>query len=225
MAIERYIRERFIMTHKDFQWDSKCSKEAFIKFIAPDLSKKYKIKSIRAAESSGDEMFELMDMQSGIDYFVIDCRNSGKVQTIANRVRWFDTWKEARQYNEITIRFSRPSGRETEWHKILRAVKTGETYPTYYCNAYLWVKKGSDDIEIARICTAKTKQLYELCEIDLARENPLMVTKEKYNGDGTSFFGVNMDMYDLAKKGLLYEKNEVQKNLEIWIKKNNVMKV
>ena len=83
MAIERYIRERFIMTHKDFQWDSKCSKEAFIKFIAPDLSKKYKIKSIRAAESSGDEMFELMDMQSGIDYFVIDCRNSGKVQTIA----------------------------------------------------------------------------------------------------------------------------------------------
>ena len=202
------------MAHKNFGWDSKCSREAFAAFIAPYLKREHGLESIVAAENSGNNMFELMDMQSGIDYFVVDCKGSGTVQTIASRVRWFDTWKEARQYNEITIRLSRPSGVITEWPKILRAVTIGDGYPTYYCNAYLWGKEGSMDIEIARVCTARTKQLYEHTAIDLAREHPLMVTKEKENSDGTTFFGVNMDMYAQAKAGTLYEPNEAQKRLK-----------
>lgn len=208
------------MSHKDFSWDSKCSREAFAAFIAPYLREKHGLESIRAAENSGDRMFELMDMQSGIDYFVVNCRGSGIVQTIASRVRWFDTWELARQYNEITIRLSRPSGNETEWPKILRAVTIGDGYPTYYCNAYLLGVKGSMDIEIARVCTARTKQLYELSAIDLARANPMMVTEEKENSDGTTFFGVNMDMYAQAKEGTLYEPNEVAKRLKELYKKH-----
>lgn len=206
------------MTYKETKRDLKCSKIEFMRTVVPELHKMYNIKSIVPAEDSGIELFELMDMQSGIDYFVIDCNNSGKVQTIASRIRWFDTWKEARQYNEITIRLSRPSGTETEWPKILRAVTEGETYPNYYCNVYLWGKKGSEDVIIARICTAITKQLYELAAIDIARPHPMMVTQEKWNGDGTTFFGVNMDMYELAKKGTLYELNECQRNMALWRK-------
>lgn len=204
------------MTHKDFRWDSKCSREAFAAFVAPYLKKEHGLESIEAAENSGKPLFELMDMQSGIDYFVVNCKGSGKVQTIASRVRWFDTWELARYYNEITIRLSRPSGNETEWPKISKAVAIGDGYPTYYCNAYFWGKKGSMDLVLARVCTARTKQLYELSAIDLARPEPLMVTKEKENSDGTTFFGVNMDMYALAKEGILYEDNQVQKNLANW---------
>ena len=204
------------MTHKDFQWDSKCSREAFAAFIAPHLKKKHGLESMRPAENSGDPMFELMDMQSGIDYFVVNCKGSGKVQTIASRVRWFDTWELARYYNEITIRTSRPSGNETEWPKISKAVAVGDGFPTYYCNAYFWGKEGSMDLVLARVCTARTKQLYELSAIDLARPEPMMITKEKENEDGTTFFGVNMDMYALAKEGILYEDNQVQKNLANW---------
>lgn len=207
------------MVHREYNQDSKCSREAFAAFVAPYLREKHGLESIEPAENSGNKMFELMDMQSGIDYFVVNCKGSGKVQTIASRVRWFETWEMARYYNEITIRLSRPSGNETEWPKILKAITVGDGYPTYYCNAYFWGVKGSMDLVLARVCTARTKQLYELCAIDLAREHPLMVTKEKYNKDGTTFFGVNMDMYAQAKEGTLYEPNEITKRLNLLYEK------
>jgi len=103
---------------------------------------------IICVESQENNIRRLLDMEAGIDYFLIDKHG---MRSIATRVQYDYTC------NTFTIRTERESGGKTELEKRLFAIKNGYLYPEYTLQAYFDNKV---DLNLYSIAIIKTTDLF-----------------------------------------------------------------
>lgn len=202
------------MSHRDCKKESRDSIKEFHRTIVPELKIKHDINTITHIDVSENEFFRLMNERYGIDYFSVKCNDNDESHILASKIQWFNTFNEAMNFNFISIRWSRPKGILLELDKTSYALAVGDVYSTYTLHAYLYGEKDGDYFRVARINTARTKQLHETAGKDMIKKRPLIISTVKYNLDGSSFIDVNMDMYNCSTNGNLYGKTECQRNLE-----------
>jgi len=97
---------------------------------------------------SSEEFSSELDVLAGVDAWQIVANNRG-VRGIASRIQW------GRDYRSFSIRYSTPSGAETEFQKRLRALSNpdeGYLFPHLTVQAFL-DKKGGQLLSVAAIPT------------------------------------------------------------------------
>jgi hypothetical protein len=103
------------------------------------------------------EMARMLDVQAGIDAWQVS--DGAGVRGIASRVQY------GTAYDSFTIRLSRPSGAETEWHKRIRALEhrdEGWICPFFTCQAYLDAPGG----DLLSVGLVRTEDLFAQAWID-----------------------------------------------------------
>lgn len=91
----------------------------------------------------------LLDNYSGIDHWQVKPQD-GQIRGLASRVQWGEDWRT------FTVRFSRPSGVPTEYHKrmaALHAKDEGWLFPALTAQAYL-TKRAEQLLSVAIVTTA-----------------------------------------------------------------------
>lgn len=113
-----------------------------------------------------------LDMLAGVDLWYV---YRGQIFPIASRVQY-----GGRAWNTFTIRYSRPSGVATEYHKRLESIKNGSLYPRLTIQAY--VHNG----RLLSAAAVDTQHLMQQAERyrHQVRHNP---------ADGATFVYVNWD--------------------------------
>lgn len=150
----------------------KKSSEAFINFVWPEIFKGIGGGKLIPVEGvTTDEMSQKFDTIAGIDFWQIMQDDKG-IRGIASRCQPI-----GKDYHTFTIRKSLNSGRETEYHKRLRAINgdiEGLLYPAITVQAYL----DSYDGPLLSIGYIKTKDLY-----DAIQNNKWPELKNRYEGN------------------------------------------
>lgn len=117
-------------------------------------------------------MANTLDMLAGVDLWHV---HQNQIFPIASRVQY-----GPRAWNTFTIRYSRPNGSPTEYHKRLESIKSGSLYPQKTIQAY--VHNG----QLLAAAAVDTRHLMEQAGryIHQVRVNPV---------DGAKFIYVNWD--------------------------------
>lgn len=112
-------------------------------------------------------LYQVFDILAGIDAWVINTPKG--IQGLASRIQWVSRIKwNIYDYKTFTTRFKLLSGNETEYHKRLRALETGEyLYPHYTVQAYITEPKTGDLLGMA---VAKTLHIFEMIKADMCWE-------------------------------------------------------
>ena len=117
-------------------------------------------------------MAQTLDTLGGVDLWWV---HQQQIFPVASRVQYgHQSW------NSFTVRYSRSSGRPTEYHKRLQSLRTGSIYPKLTIQAY--VNNG----HLMAAAAVDTKHL-----IDLATQYSHQ--KRVNKADGATFIYVNWD--------------------------------
>ncbi|WP_157768701.1 hypothetical protein [Paracidovorax avenae] len=129
----------------------------FIEIVWPAISPHIGGGRLLPVEAVSPEDFASeLDLMAGIDAWQIVKNNQG-MRGIASRVQW------GSNYQSFSIRYSTPTGAETEYQKRLRAIKNpneGYLSPHMTIQAFLDSKKG----ELLAVAAIPTRHLIEQAE-------------------------------------------------------------
>ena len=139
---------------------------------------------IRPVEAVAERNFkDELDLLAGIDAWQI-LDGPSAIRGIASRVQW------GVSRASFTIRTKVASGRETEFHKRLRAIQNieeGHLFPHLTVQAYLDQRKG----RLLAAAAVRTKDLVEIASVLVERRAHLHPRPDLYgfitNEDGTEF--------------------------------------
>lgn len=139
----------------------------FERLIKPKLVESQIIKGdvisveLATAEKYKD-LITLFDTLAGIDAWIINKKTG--IQGLASRIQWGKDWQT------FTVRYKLPSGNETEYHKRLRALKTGEyLYPEYTLQAYISEPRTG---YLRSLAIVKTIHIFDMIEAGICWEMP-----------------------------------------------------
>jgi len=111
-------------------------------------------------EQHSDELSNLLDRWSGIDYFYL---YDGKMSSLAVRCQAVKASEGAyRPFNTFSIRKQKDNGVRTEKEKRLEAIRCGLVYPTHTIQAYLADNMKGDVVSVAVIRTVELYSMYDL---------------------------------------------------------------
>lgn len=94
-------------------------------------------------------MAAVLDTLGGVDLWHVV---QGNIYPVASRVQYGTCWAS------FTVRYSKPSGARTEYHKRVDAIRRGALYPRYTIQAYV---SGPDLLAAAIV---KTETLIAACD-------------------------------------------------------------
>lgn len=120
-------------------------------------------------------MAQTLDMLAGVDLWYV---YQDHIFPIASRVQY-----GGRAWNTFTIRYSRPSGQPTEYHKRLESIRTGSLYPAVTIQAY---------VNNGQLLAAAAVDTRHLMQIAAKHEHQIRVNP----ADGAKFIYVNWDQCD-----------------------------
>lgn len=106
------------------------SAEHFQRIVWPHLSPLLGGGHVVPVESVTDSrMAQMLDMLGGVDLWYV---NQQQIFPVASRVQY-----GPRPWNTFTVRYSRPSGAPTEYHKRADSIRSGSLYPRVTIQAYI----------------------------------------------------------------------------------------
>ena len=140
----------------------------FERIVKPKLAKSELVEgNIISIEKATLEKYKNLissfDILAGIDAWIIN--TSKGIQGLASRIQW-----RTKNWETFTIRFKLPTGNETEYHKRLRAIETGEyLYPFYTVQAYIDIPRTGNLLGMA---VAKTAHIFDMIKAGKCGERP-----------------------------------------------------
>ena len=158
----------------------------FVNIVWPSISSAEGIgggQIIPVEAVSSDEFASELDVLAGVDAWQIVENNKG-VRGIASRVQW------GSDYRSFSIRYSTPSGAETEFQKRLRALNNpdeGYLFPHLTVQAFL-DKQGGQILSVAAIPTRHLiQQAQKLIEWGRMNDGSDSRFGVRYSPDGRGF--------------------------------------
>lgn len=125
------------MAYNDYKKDMEWANEQFIKTVWPYMKSCifHGNGSMLSVEKNGDDLYEKLDQNAGIDYMHI---HEYHMNGVAVRVQAMDEFNGGfRPYNTFTIRDTRKSGASTEYKKRLDQILNCDIYPRYTLQGYI----------------------------------------------------------------------------------------
>ena len=109
--------------------DLGTSAKRFIEIVWPEIGDWFggEIELI-SAEGVDADFHQILDREAGIDFWAVE--HDAGVLSIASRVQTYD-------YTTFTVRYSRPTGTDTEYQKRVRQLDSHHELPTYTVQAYV----------------------------------------------------------------------------------------